>query len=621
MPRADRAHPDRVRNRAVRQRDEAPALAEVPLGARPFELLIDDLDAAAWEQLAAARDAARDILGSRTVWNINSTPRGGGVAEMLNTLLPYWRGSRLDVRWLVIQGSPAYFRLTKRIHNMLHGRSQTRTLSLRDRSFYERISRIAGAEAAALISPGDVVVLHDPQTAGLAPILRRAGAVVLWRCHVGAERISDPVAEAWSFLLPFVEHADTCVFTRAAFVPPGLEGVRVRLLAPAIDPRSPKNQALPPLAVEAILHHCGLARSPNGRGVEARTVRLAWGGTAAVNRRCGIMRHSHRPKLGEDRLVVALQRWDRLKDPGGIMRGFGQYVDDPAARLIVAGPAPAAVADDPEAARVLSETRAAWTALPALQRARIDVAVLPMVDFAENALIVNALQRSSAVVVKKSFEEGFGLGVTEALWKRRPVVASAVGGHRDQIEPGRSGVLVEDPDDLAAFGAGVSELLAEPDEALTMALTGHRHVRQHFLVDRHFVDWMELFAETLGEGSRSATTALPRRRAGRAAPPTLAPPSPIPSLWKPNDGWTELARRARERALAERKRASSADERRQHALAADERANGLLSRIAEDHREAALAHERAAEYYEQQAEHAGESSSRVRSGCAAERDQ
>ena len=212
------------------------------------------------------------------MWSINSTALGGGVAEMQRTLWPYWRAAGLDARWLVMNGSRDFFRFTKRLHNLLHGRGMPRP-GPRDRALFEQIGRAAAAEAAALVAPGDVVVLQDPQTAALASPLRRAGASVVWRCHVGADAMSPPVEAAWSFLLPYVEEADAFVFTRRAFVPDALPAERVTLLSPAIDPRSEKNRPMVPGAARVLLDRWNLAllawrtgsSSPSGAGTGSRT--------------------------------------------------------------------------------------------------------------------------------------------------------------------------------------------------------------------------------------------------------------------------------------------------------------------------------------------------------------
>ena len=433
------------------------ALVDVELDSRPFSRIREDLAPGAWPRLARACSEGRALLDGRTVWSINSTARGGGVAEMQRTLLPYWRAAGIDARWLVLTGPPAFFRFTKRLHNLLHGASVRRP-GLEDRDLFERVGRSAAAEATALVAPGDVVVLQDPHTAALIAPLQRAGATVVWRSHVGADTVSEAVEAAWRFLLPYVEEADALVFSRRAFVPAGLPAERVALLAPAIDPRSEKNRPLAAGAARELLDRSGLA-----------------------------------PIRAGDRLVVALARWDQLKDPVGILHAFARHVQEPHAFLVLAGPDVGAVGDDPEGARVFADTLGAWRRLPPTRRARIQVAALPMHDLAENALIVNALQREAAVIVKKSLQEGFGLGVTEGLWKAKPVVATRVGGHRDQIEHRRSGLLVDDPSDLRRFAAAVDELLADRALALEVGAAGRERVRARYLADRHFVSWMALF--------------------------------------------------------------------------------------------------------------------------------
>jgi trehalose synthase len=442
-------------------------LVNVELDSYPFARMRDDLSATAWERLECAREDARALLEGRTLWSINSTARGGGIAEMQRTLWPYWRDAGLDARWLVLRGTPAFFRLTKRLHNLLHGLAVARP-GLRDHELFARVGRAAAAQAATLVSPGDVVILQDPQTAALVAPLKRAGAVVVWRCHVGADEVSEPVETAWRFLLPSIERADAFIFTRRAFVPPGLDAGRVALLAPAIDPRSPKNRPLEPGSARAILDRAGLARDPG-------------------------------------RLVVALSRWDRLKDPVGIIDAFALHVQDPRASLVVAGPAIEVVADDPEGGQVLADARAAWRRLPASRRDRIQLAALPMADLDANALIANALQREADVVVKKSLQEGFGLGVTEGMWKGKPVVATRVGGHRDQIAHGATGLLVDDPLDLPGFAAAIDRLLSDPALALELGAAGREQVRAGYLADRHFVSWVDVLRRLpVGRGGLAA---------------------------------------------------------------------------------------------------------------------
>ena len=470
-------------------------LREVLLQPRPFDALNDQLRTDALERLRLAREEARAAFAGRTIWWINSTSQGGGVAEMLRTLLPYWLGSGIDTRWLVLTAPTAFFRFTKRLHSLLHGLPE-RPPGARDRAIYEWVTHSVASKARSFVREGDVVILEDPQTAGLVEEMKQHGALVIWRSHVGPDDGCPGAVEvAWEFLLPFIEAADAFVFTRRHYIPSSLEGLRSIVLPPAIDPLSAKNQPLVAADAEAILQRCGLARAR--RPVGETRVPLLDGRVVEVRRRCRVMREEAAPRLDRERLVVALARWDWLKDPVGIVRGFAEHVRHPRARLIVAGPATSAIADDPGARMVLQATHAAWRDMSARQRRRVDVVTLPMVDLDENALMVNALQRKAEVVVKKSVQEGFGLGVTEGLWKARPVVASRVGGHRDQIEDHRTGLLIDDPTDLRAFGGAIDELLDDPTRAQALASAGREHVRQHFLADHHFVQWVTVLREVL----------------------------------------------------------------------------------------------------------------------------
>ncbi|MGH2967133.1 MAG: glycosyltransferase, partial [Solirubrobacterales bacterium] len=275
---------------------------------------------------------------------------------------------------------------------------------------------------------------------------------------------------------------------------PRLGDAHVAVIAPCIDPCGTKNRELDDARARAILCRAGLAEHAVGH-VAAPVFHRRDGSEGRVGRRCSVRRTGHPGPGGVDPLVVHATRWDRLKDPIGVMESFaGPVLDRVEARLILAGPPVRAVADDPEAAEVYREVEREWERLPNAERSRIDLARFPMRDLDENAAIVNALQSQASVIVKKSLEEGFGLGVTEGLWKRRPVVASRVGGHRDQIEDGVNGVLVDDPRDLTAFGRATADLLLDPDRAAMLGEAGHQRVREHFLPDRYLAQWMVLFA-------------------------------------------------------------------------------------------------------------------------------
>lgn len=419
----------------------------------------------------------RDLLVGHVVWNVSSTAVGGGVAEMVRSLLAYARGAGVDSRWVVVQGSPAFFRVTKRLHNALHGAvGDGSPLGDEQRRLYELVSAGNAAVLAPMVREGDFVIVHDPQPAGLVPSLLARGAKVIWRCHIGHDQLNDEVERGWNFLTPYICDASAFVFSRAAYVPTQLDGSRAVTIPPTIDPFSPKNQWMSDDVVHDILAHTGLVQGPGG----GNTLFEREDGTPGrVDRVVEIVQDGPSPAF-DDPLVVQVSRWDRLKDPIGVLHGFG-LCQDPRAHLILAGPSMAAVADDPEGALVHAATVQAWAALPDPLRRRCHLANLPTDDVGENAAIVNALQRHASVVVQKSLHEGFGLTVAEAMWKSRPVVASAVGGIVDQIDDGVQGFLLRDPTDRAAFAGAVDRLLADPELATRMGQAGHARVTERLL--------------------------------------------------------------------------------------------------------------------------------------------
>jgi trehalose synthase len=326
----------------------------------------------------------------------------------------------------------------------------------------------------------------------VAPLKER-GAAVMWRCHVGVDVANDLAREAWRFLHGFVEQADAYVFSREAYTWEGIDKDKVRIIPPSIDAFSPKNQALGFTDIVAILRAAGLAAG-EGQGAPPAFQRLD-GGTALVGRRARLT--EYQPLHLDTPLVTQVSRWDRLKDPIGVLHAFAEHVmPHTNAQLVLAGPDVEAVADDPEGAEVLEEVEQALRELPSASRRRVHLARLPMEDPDENAAIVNALQRRSDIVVQKSIAEGFGLTVSEAMWKARPVVAGAVGGIQDQIEDGYSGYLV-DPRDLDTFGARVRELLEDPPKAERMGAAAQVEVRDHFLGTRHLEQWVDLLERLL----------------------------------------------------------------------------------------------------------------------------
>ncbi len=467
----------------------AVTIEPVPVSPIPLARLAEVLLAEQQDELESTVERALPLLQDRVVWNINSTARGGGVAEMLRSLVGHARAAGVNARWLVVGSEPDFFHVTKRLHNRLHGApGDGGPLGDHEREVYERTSRAASERLSGLVRAGDVVVLHDPQTAGLAERLVTLGANVVWRAHIGLDLPNDYARAAWDFLLPYVRPAHAYVFSREAYAWEGLDPARVSVIAPSIDPFSAKNQELDPATVRAILLQAELLTGgPAGAPIFTREDATP----GRVDATAELIGGARVP--AEIPLVTQVSRWDRLKDPMGVMEGFVRHVlPESDAHLMLAGPDVRAVADDPEGAAVMEACSARWKSLAPEVRERVHLALLPMDDAEENAAIVNALQRWSSVVVQKSLAEGFGLTVTEAMWKGTPVVAGRIGGIQDQVVDGETGLLVA-PADLEAFGAAVLGLLRDPAVAQRMGKAAKEMVREKFLGVRHLAQYVDLF--------------------------------------------------------------------------------------------------------------------------------
>ncbi len=442
---------------------------------------------------AAAGSSER--LDGRTVWNFNSTAAGGGVAEMLEVLVGYIRDAGIDIRWHVISGDAAFFAITKRIHNRLHGAvGDGGELATDEAEHYARVTTANAERARELVRPGDVVLLHDPQTAGMAALLAESGARVVWRCHVGRDSTNQRTDEAWSFLRPHLQACEAFIFSRRQYVPEWIDGSLVHVIPPSIDPFSPKNQDMADADVIHALRKIGLIGS-DGAAPPVTFVRND-GNPGRIERHATVVQDG-RPLEPGDPLVVQVSRWDHLKDMAGVMEGFVQAVPGRVrAHLALVGPQMESVSDDPEGLAVFNECLVAWEALPAASRHLVHLVSLPMDDVDENAAMVNALQRHASVVVQKSLMEGFGLTVAEGMWKGRAVLASRVGGIIDQVQPG-TGILLDDPADLGTFGKTLAEMLGQPEEIAELGARARRHVLDNFVGDRHLERYAQLI-EWLG---------------------------------------------------------------------------------------------------------------------------
>src|SRR5436190_8292956 len=461
-----------------------------PVDVARLEPLVGHERMSHFEDIAETAQAA---LAGRAVLNINSTATGGGVAEMLQTLVAYARGAGVETRWHVIEADPEFFAITKRIHNGLYGSpGDGGELGEEQREHYESVLRRNAERLVPMIRGADIAIVHDPQPAGLSAALASAGARVVWRCHVGIDEPNEWSERSWNFLRPYLEDAHGFVFSRAEFAPSWADHARTVVIPPSLDPFGAKNEPMSRRNVRLALQYAGLV--DGGGPPPPVPFRRRDGSPGHIQRHADVVRSG--PSAPVDApLVVQASRWDWMKDMAGVMEAFAQEVD-PAhgAHLVLAGPSVMGVADDPEAALVFDDCVERWSKLPREARDRVHLAAMPMADNDEQASMINALQRHAGVVVQKSIAEGFGLTVTEAMWKARPVVATAVGGITSQIVDGVHGLLVDDPRDLTAFAGAINELLADRPRADDLGRSARLRVTTEFLADRHLEQYAALFA-------------------------------------------------------------------------------------------------------------------------------
>jgi trehalose synthase len=391
------------------------------------------------ERYAELRDLAAKAAG-RSIVQVNATAYGGGVAEILQNLVPLLRDVGVDAQWAVLDAPPAFYDVTKKIHNALQGMKLD--LSEEEKNLFLDVAR----DNAAGLPPADVVLDHDPQAVALRHFARdpeRAGWV--WRCHIDLTAAHQPV---WSFLRPFVEEHDASIWTMPGFVRPDLRQ-RVLIQAPTIDPFSTKNRDMP--------------------GDEARE----------IVRRFGV--DPDRP------ILLQVSRFDPWKDPLGVIDAYRIVKKEvPAAQLVMIG---SLADDDPEGQEYLDRTRKHAKGDP-------DVFLFTNLDGVKDRE-VNAFQRAATVVVQKSLREGFGLVVAEGLWKGVPVVAGKVGGIVIQIQDGTSGYLVSSVEECADRCV---TLLKDRSLRARMAAAGREHVRENFLITRDLRDQLDL-VRTFAKGA------------------------------------------------------------------------------------------------------------------------
>jgi trehalose synthase len=461
------------------------------------------------EAVRSLREEGAGLVASlrgRKVWMVNSTARGGGVAEMLPKLVSLLRELGLEVEWLVMgTEEPAFFELTKRLHNLIHGAGDPR-LDDEDHRLYGAVSSENASELKQRLGRDDILVIHDPQPLGMGALLKRELDIpFVFRCHIGLDEDVPQTRAAWSFLQPYAEDCDHAIFSAPQYIPPFLAG-RSGLITPAIDPLSYKNRELSPHKLGGILKSSGLACSrhpvvPHRFSEQAMRL-LPDGEFGAMDEETDIG-IPFRP------IVAQISRWDRLKGFEALLEGFvrmkrsiGQRdVSDrhrrrlAHVRLVLAGPDPAAVADDPEAQEVLEDLIGTYRELPPWLQDEVAIVSLPMGSREDNALMVNALQRCASIVVQNSIREGFGLTVTEAMWKQRGVLGSQACGIRQQIRDGMNGRLISDSGDAGEIAALLDAMLDDLHGRTRLGQSAQRRVHDEFLVFTQVRRWLETLAD------------------------------------------------------------------------------------------------------------------------------
>ena len=395
------------------------------------------------------RRLAEPLQGKRVV-HVSATAFGGGVAEINYTLVPLMADAGLEVEWRIIRGADDFFAVTKTIHNALQGDS--RSLTLEEQEIFRAYNALNAEEFAE--GDYDYVIVHDPQPMGMIESFPDRRAKWIWRAHID---LSTPNPAVLEFLLPRLRHYDDAIFHLRRYVPQADGLPEVVIWPPAIDPLMPKNMALSPEDAAYILDQFGI-------DVE-------------------------RP------LLAQVSRFDPWKDPLGVIDAYREVKKRyPSVQLALVG---SMAHDDPEGWEYHNRTLEHADADP-------DIFILSNMNNV-GAVEVNAFQVHASAVIQKSIKEGFGLTVTEALWKSRPVVAGRVGGIVVQIADGETGWLVDSPHECAQ---ACIEVLRDPGEARTRARKGKEHVRRHFLTPRLLRDWLVLFNRLAGNDTGGSTITL-----------------------------------------------------------------------------------------------------------------
>ncbi len=453
------------------------------------------------------RERAR-LLEGKTIWMINSTSQGGGVAEMLPSQMNVLRSCGVSVEWLVIETKEAeFFNFTKKIHNAIHGKGNSGDFNDGQKAVYDDVNRKNAEESLKFIKDGDIVVIHDPQPAGMASIIKENRDVkLLWRCHIGLELRNEATESAWNFLREYLIPFDHFVFSVDEYVPSYIDRSKVSIIPPAIDPLSYKNRDLGIHKAVGILHQAGVVDHvkemvyPFYNGKVLRIQPDGSAGNAIMPYDLEIL---YRP------VITQVSRWDHLKGFIPLIQAFVKLKihasslkkDDYAAkwintsRLILAGPDLGSVSDDPEGLEVLNTIIREYIELPEEIQRDIAILLLPMNSAKENALIVNSLQRSSNIIVQNSIQEGFGLTATEAMWKSIPIVVSSATGLMQQVTDGVEGRVNPDASDPEKLKDILFEIIQNPDLRDEMGRNGKHRVVRQFNVLQQLILWVNCWTD------------------------------------------------------------------------------------------------------------------------------
>jgi trehalose synthase len=456
------------------------------------------------------REVAAEVVPSldgRSVWMVNSTSQGGGVAEMLPTIVALLRELGIPTEWAVIESENAdFFRLTKTLHNLIHGEGNP-SLPGSSRELYEGENRRNADLLSSRMRPGDILIVHDPQPMPLAGIVKEnLDIIAVWRCHIGLDEENEATRAAWDFLEPYGGAYDRAVFSTPEYVTDFLAD-RATVIYPAINPLVEKNEELHLHRLVGILSNSALIASPGPMvppPFSDIVLRLQADGSfrpANMWEDVGLL---SRP------IVTEVSRWDRLKGFKPLLDAFADMkrrvytaTDDNSGweqrrrldlvRLVLAGPDPASIQDDPQGIEVLEELRATYLELDPTIQDDVALVTLPMSSLRQNALIVNALQRSSTVVVQNSLREGFGLTITEAMWKRIPVLTNSQAcGPRHQVRDGLDGRVITDPQDAGELADALQGMLTDHGGRRAWGRNAQRRAHDKFLVFSQLQSWLRL---------------------------------------------------------------------------------------------------------------------------------